>query len=123
MQKQLISWKTEKLPTYPRSSVAMSLVNARSALYATLSKSHEVAYNQPHFRNILSTLKELMMSTSATSFVGKTRTANGGPLSQSRVSASCSKTALIQVHQTQSHVPIASVVKVCEYFLLKMKMV
>ena len=60
-----------------------------------------------------------MMSTSATSFVGKTRTANGGPLSQIRVSVSCSKTALNQVDQTQAHVPIASVVKICEYFLLK----
>lgn len=84
----------------------------------TFSKFHEVFKKHLHFRNILSTFKKLLMSTSATSFVGKTRTAIGGPLSQSRLSASCSKIALNQVvnqvDQIQHHVRIASVVNVCE---------
>ena len=66
----------------------------------TQSKSPEVVKNQPYFRNILSTLKELMTSTSATSFVGKMRSAIGGPLSQVRTSASCLQTAPNQEHQT-----------------------
>ena len=111
----LIYRKTER---YQMGGFAMCMANARFGL---LRKISPVVSNKPSFRSILSTFKKLLTPTSAISFVGQMRTATGGPLSQVRVSVSCSKTAPYQEHQTELHVPNASVARGCELIYLALK--